>query len=579
MNKVPANASLHGVASVDPLTVAVVRAKLKAIVDEVVEVMARTAFSPLLNQSRDFSAAIVDCDRQLLTQAERVPIHMGALPAAVDAVLQRFASDVHDGDVFLLNDPYHGGSHLPDFTLCLPVLQDGAVLFWVVNRAHQGDIGGISPGGYSPQATEIWQEGLRLPPVKFVGRRVLNDAVLDIVCLNSRSPRDIRGDVMAQLASVKVGSTRLAALLRRYGANEVRACCAAILDAGERASRAMIAAWADGVYEGESFLDPLAEGAAPTRVHARLTISGSDVEVDLRGSADQLPNFLNSSLANTIASVNVAFMYLSETQDVQNAGSARPVRVVTRRGSMLDPVEPAPVTACTTLTASVIIEAVMKALESAAPAQVLCGFARRFRFAISGVDRQGRPFIWHYFSNRGGAGAHARCDGWSNLGVVHSPGGNTSPSVERTETAYPYFIEAYELRPDSAGQGMHRGGLGGRYVLRYEGEAPARLTPTGDGVHIAPYGLAGGQPGLPNTVEIEHDGCRAVLDSKGGTRVLAVGDRLVCLSAGGGGYGDPDRRAPELSARDRERGYVTGPAASRDEKQQDQRNNQEGVSR
>ncbi|MBE9603247.1 hydantoinase B/oxoprolinase family protein [Acetobacteraceae bacterium H6797] len=540
----------------DALTVSVIRAKLKAIVEEVVEVMARTAFSPLLNQSRDFSTAIIDGQGRLLSQAERVPIHMGALPFAVAAVQERFGTDITEGDVFLLNDPYFGGSHLPDFTLCLPVFAEGQVRFWVVNRAHQGDIGGISPGGYSPEATQIWHEGLRLPPVKMVEGGKLAEAVLDIICLNSRMSDDTRGDVLAQLASVRVGAERLAALCARYGIARTEACCEAILDAGERAMRAQLRAWADGVYEGESWLDPPKLGAQPVRIHARVTIKGDTAEIDLSQSDDQLPNFLNSSLPNTIASVNVAFMYLSESQEAQNEGSSRPLTIVTRLGSVVEPKAPAPVTACTTLTASVVIEAIMKALEAAAPGQVLCGFARRFRFAIAGEDRNGRRFLWHYFSNRGGAGAHAVCDGWSNLGVVHSPGGNTAPSVERTESVFPFTIEAYHLRPNSAGDGMHRGGLGGVYALRYEGTAPALMTPTGDGVDVPPYGLAGGKPGLGNQVLLEQGGQMAPLQSKAGTQMLQPGGRLVCLSAGGGGYGDPARRDPALRERDRRRGYT-----------------------
>lgn len=543
--------------AVDPLTLAVVRAKLKATVEEVVEVMARTAFSPLLNQSRDFSAAIIDGKGQLLSQAERVPIHMGALPYAVEAVMARFGDKIRTGDVFLLNDPYHGGSHLPDFTLCMPVVQDGIALYWVVNRSHQGDIGGMSPGGYSPKATEIWQEGLRIPPVRLVDEGELSEGIMDLLSLNSRMPLDLQGDVMAQLASVKVGYERLKRLIAKYGGTKLKASCDAILDAGERAARAQIASWSDGVYEGESWLDPISPGGPAISVKARITITGDNAEIDLRGSADQLSNFLNSSLANTMAAVNVAFMYLSETQEAQNAGSARPLCVLTRPGSLLQPNSPAPVTACTTLTASVVIEAIMKALERAAPEQVLCGFARRFRFAISHTDRSGKPAIWHYFSNRGGAGGNASNDGWANLGVVHSPGGNTSPSVERTEAVYPFRIEQYELRPNSGGAGRHRGGLGGIYVLRYEGQTPASITPTGDGVDVAPYGLGGGDAGAPNRIHIERDGHARVLDSKAGTAHLLKGDRLVCLSGGGGGFGPADERPAELARLDLLLGYVT----------------------
>ena len=543
-----------------PLTTAVIRAKLQAAAEEVVEVMARTAFSPLLNQSRDFSTAILDDQGRLLAQAERVPIHMGALPFAVEAVRRRFGEAAAPGDVFLLNDPYDGGSHLPDFTFCQPVFAEGAVRFWAVNRAHQGDIGGISPGGYSPQATEIWQEGLRIPPLRFVTGGRIEEGILDLICLNSRMPRDTRGDMLACLASLRAGVARLEALLGRYGSAVTAASCTAILDAGERAMRREIAAWPDGTYSGESSLDPPAPGAPPITVRARITLSGSEAEVDLSDSDDQVGSFVNSSRPNSVAAVNVAFMYLSAEPEARNAGSARALRIRTRPGSLVDPLAPAPVTACTTLTASVIIEAVMRALATAVPERVLCGFARRFRVAIKGVDREGRPFLWHHFSNRGGAGANALHDGWTNLGVVHSPGGNPSPSVERTEAAYPFTVESYLLRPGSGGAGRQRGGLGGTYVLRYDGTAPALLTPTGDGVAMAPYGLAGGQPGLPNSVTILRGDQAEALDAKSGTRPLHPGDRLVHHAAGGGGYGDAARRDPVQAARDLRRGYVAGPS-------------------
>ncbi|MEO3475322.1 hydantoinase B/oxoprolinase family protein [Roseomonas sp. CAU 1739] len=539
----------------DALTVAVIRAKLLAVAEEVVEVMARTAFSPLLNQSRDFSTAVLDAHGRLLAQAERVPIHMGALPFAVEAVRYRFGDDASPGDVFLLNDPYDGGSHLPDFTFCQPVFAEGALRFWVVNRAHQGDIGGISPGGYSPQATEIWHEGLRIPPLRFVTQGRMTEGILDLICLNSRMPQDTRGDVLACLASLRAGAARLDALVARYGSAVATSSCEAILEAGERAMRQEIAAWPDGVYHGESALDPPAPGATPITVRAQVTLSGSDVEVDLTGSDDQVASFLNSSRPNTMAAVNVAFMYLSATQDARNQGSSRPLTIRTRLGSLVDPIAPAPVTACTTLTASTIIEAVMRAMATAAPDRVLCGFARRFRIAIKGEGRDGRPFLWHHFSNRGGAGANAGEDGWTNLGVVHSPGGNPSPSVEQTEANYPFTVESYLLRANSGGAGQFRGGLGGSYVLRYDGASAALVTPTGDGVAIPPYGLAGGLPGLPNSVAIEHAGCAEPLDAKSGTRVLHRGDRFIHHAAGGGGYGDPARRDPDRAARDRQRGY------------------------
>ncbi|MBI4183670.1 MAG: hydantoinase B/oxoprolinase family protein, partial [Proteobacteria bacterium] len=468
------------------------------------------------------------------------------------------------GDVLMANDPYWGGSHLPDITLARPVFDGGRVRFWVANRAHQGDIGGLSAGGYSPKAREIWHEGIRIPPVKFVeGGRVRED-LLRLIGENTRKPEDTRGDVMAQLASVTVGAERLASLFARYGAEEVERCAAAILDAGEAAMRAQLGRWKPGTYVGVSHLDDDGCGNARVPITCRVTLGGDEVEVDFRDCPDQVRSFQNSPIANTVAAVNVAFMYLSDDQQAQNGGCARAIKVITRKGSLVDAVLPAPVTGCTTLSGSVIIESVLRAMEEAAPDQVLAGFARRFRFVIAGTDRDGRSYIWHYFSNRGGAGANRLEDGWSNLGVIHNPGGTTSPSVERTESAFPLFVEGYGLRPDSGGPGATRGGLGGIYALRYEGAGKAVLNAAGEGLVVRPYPLLGGGPGAPHDYRLIRDGAERPIGTKDTGVVLEPGDRLVCRSAGGGGYGDPKARDRALVRRDLDYGYITAEGARRD---------------
>lgn len=543
--------------SVDPTTLTVVRSKLLAIAEEVVEVMTQTSFSPMLNQSRDFSAGLLDENGNLVVQAERVPIHMGALSTMVKKMIEMFGASVSPGDVLIANDPYWGGSHLPDLTLAAPLMVNGKAVLWVANRAHQSDIGGISPGGYSPSAKEIWHEGLRLPPMKFADAGVVRADLLRMICANSRSPTDMTGDLMAQLSSVQRGVSRSAELVEHYGLETTSACLASILNAGHRSMVAQISKWRPGVYGGVSHLDPHEAFEAPLPVHVRVTLSEGRAVVDFTGCMDQLPSFINSPLSNTKAAVNVAFMYLSDTEEGQNDGSSRAIEVVTRPGSFVDPLPPAAVAACTTLTASVIIEAVMKALAQAAPERVVAGFARRFRLAISGSDRNGRKFIWHTFANRGGAGGHAGADGWSNLGVIHNPGGSPSPSVERTESSYPFLIERYALRANSGGGGKHRGGLGGEYILRYEGSTTASITPTGDGAVVAPYGLAGGEDGLPHRFFIERDGKRSQLGAKDSRLTLQPGDRLICLSAGGGGHGQPAARSVAARERDLAFGYVS----------------------
>jgi N-methylhydantoinase B len=548
---------------VHPLTLAVVRYKVLAVAEEVVETMIRTCFSPLLNQSRDFSAVVLDAQARVVAQAERVPIHMGAMPFAMAAMQQAFEGDIAEGDILMANDPYWGGSHLPDITIATPVFHAGRVRLWVANRSHQGDIGGLSAGGYSPEAREIFHEGIRIPPTKLAEGGRIRDDLLRLVCTNTRKPDDMRGDIMAQVASVRVGAERLQALFERYGAEEVERCVEAILDGGEAAMRAQLRRWKPGRYTGISYLDDDGTGNArvPITVHVELT--GEEVTVDFRDCPDQVRSFMNSPFANTAACVNVAFMYLSDDRQGLNDGSARCVRILTRKGSMVDCLPPAPVTGCTTLTGSVIIEAVLRALEGAAPRAALAGFARRFRFVIAGEDRDGRPYIWHLFSNRGGAGANAAEDGWSNLGVIHNPGGSPSPSIERTEAGFPLFVERHTLRTDSGGAGEHRGGLGGTYVLRYEGTKDGVLNAAGEGVVVPPYGIAGGQPGIVHDYRILRGGDAIPIGTKDSGVRLRPGDRIACNSAGGGGCGDPASRSPALVARDVEYGYVSAEAAQR----------------
>ncbi|MGE4220844.1 MAG: hydantoinase B/oxoprolinase family protein [Alphaproteobacteria bacterium] len=551
-------------ASPNPLSLAVIRHKLHAVAEEVVDTMIRTSFSPLMNQSYDFSAVVLDGKCRLLTQAERVPIHMGAIPFAMRAMADAFEGDVKPGDVLMANDPYWGGSHIPDITLAMPVWREDAIRFWVAVRAHHGDVGGMSAGGYSPGAKEIFHEGIRIPPIKLVHAGRIDENLVRLIATNTRQPEDFTGDLMAQLSAVRVGEMRLAGLFERYTVDEVESCSEGILDAGEASMRAQLRRWKPGTYKAEAFMDDDGFGNDRIPIRATVTIGDGEAVVDLSESSDQVKSFINSPLANSSSSVNVAFLYMSDDQAAQNDGSMRAIKVITRKGSICDPHHPAPVTGSTTLSATVIIEAVLRALAQAAPEQAMAGFARRFRFAMAGKDRNGKPFIWHYFSNRGGAGGNAENDGWPNLGVLHNPGGSPSPSVERTELTYPMVVEEYSLRQDSGGAGRRRGGLGGVYKLRYEGSEPAVMNLAGEGVKVPPHGLAGGREAAVHDYALLREGKLLPLGTKENGVALLPGDVVVCQSAGGGGHGDPGEREPERLASDVANGYVSAEAAQRD---------------
>jgi N-methylhydantoinase B len=544
--------------AIDPITVSVIQHRLESIVQEMGEAMLRTAYSQILNSSRDFSTAVFDAEGRLAAQAEHVPIHVGALPWAVRAIAEYFRDRIAPGDLFLLNDPYHGNNHLPDLTVLLPVFAGDRLAFWSINRAHQHDIGGATHGTYNPAATEIWQEGIRVPPLKLYDRGALRDDVLEMLATNVRHPRDFRGDLNAMIGSARVGERRLLRLVEEYGLETAVAATGEVLDGAERQSRRCIREWKDGVFRGEAVLDDDGHGFTDIYIRATVTKRGDALTVDLGDSHPQVTGFVNSSFPNTMSSVHMALAYLIDPRIPKNEGTFRPVTVKVRQGTVVWPREPAPVTLCTNHCAQEIAEAVIKALAPSCPGRVLAGWSRRFRIAITGKNpRNGRPFIWHLFHARGGGGASAAGDGWETAGEGQAAGGIKFGSVEVAETRFPLFFARHEFRPDSAGDGCHRGGVGSVLELRMETTEPARGNTAGDGVRHAAHGILGGRDGLPHRYRMRHDGQVRALKTKEVGVPIPPGAVFFVESAGGGGYGDPRRRTAAARATDLENGFVT----------------------
>ena len=545
-------------ADADPITLAVVEHRLESIAQEMTEAMLRTAMSQILNSSRDFSTAILDGDCQLVAQGEGIPVHISALPVAGAAVRDYFGDDIHDGDLFILNDPYFGGSHLPDITIIRPVFHEERLLFYGVNRAHHSDVGGGTHGGYNPGANEIFQEGLRIPPLKLYDQGIPRYDLLQMMSANVRQSENFLGDLNAQIGSVMLAARRIQDLLAEYGADRLMGVVSEILSATERQVRRFIAGWPDGVYRGESFVDDDGFDSKLVPIRAKVTIAGDAMTIDLSDSSPQVEGFINSAYANTRSLAHAAIMYLAPMDVARNEGSMRPVQIVAPRGLVVNANPPAPVCMSTNHCAEEVVEAVFKALAPAIPAAVSAGFSRRLRYAITGHDpRTGRQFIWHFFLARGGGGASDGCDGWSNVGEINVAGGIRSPSIEVTEERFPFFIERHELRPDSGGVGEWRGGLGAVCDLVYEGEGPALLNTAGDGIVVPPFGLFGAADGLPHHYKIVSGGTDRVLGSKEVGVLVNPGDHIVCLSSGGGGYGQPEERDGSAAAWDLKNGYVT----------------------
>jgi N-methylhydantoinase B len=543
----------------DRITISVIQHRLESIVQEMGEAMLRTAYSQILNSSRDFSTAVFDGQGRLAAQAEHVPIHVGALPWAVASIADFFRDRIQPGDMFLLNDPYHGNNHLPDLTVLLPVFVGDQLTFWSINRAHQHDIGGATHGAYNAAATEIWQEGIRITPLKLYDRGLLRDDVMQMVATNVRHPRDFLGDLRAMIGSARVGERRLLKLVDEYGVETVTATVGEILDSAERQARQCIRGWKDGVYRGESILDDDGHGISDIHIRATVTKRGDGLVVDLTECDRQVIGFVNSSYPNTMSSVHMALAYLIDPRTPKNEGTFRPVTVKARQGTIVWPHPPAPVTLSTNHCAQEIAEAIIKALAPSCPDRVLAGWSRRFRIAIQGVNpRTKRPFIWHLFHARGGGGASPVGDGWETAGEGQAAGGIKFGSVEVAETRFPLFFARHEFRPDSAGDGRFRGGVGSILELRMETTELARGNTAGDGARHPAYGILGGRDGLPHRYRMISRGRTRVLKTKEVGIPILPGTVFLVDSAGGGGYGDPRRRDPEARAADRRNGFVNG---------------------
>jgi N-methylhydantoinase B len=545
----------HGMT--DPITIAVLQNRLNAIAEEMGEAMLRTAYSQILNSSRDFSIALIDARCRLIAQADHIPVHVGAMSWAAKAVSARFPSPAPN-DVYLLNDPYRGGSHLPDLTIFVPVFAGDALMFWSAIRAHHSDIGGATHGAYNPAATEIWHEGLRLPPMRLTENGVLREDLLEMLALNVRHPRDFRGDLAAQIGAARLGEQRLAAIIREFGGETLAASIEAMLDAAERHARQIVSEWADGVYHGEAVLDDDGFDRRDIVIRARVTKQGSDVTVDLSDSDPQVTGFVNSSHANTQSAVTMAFAFLLDPDTAKNEGAFRPLTVKLKEGTIVWAREGAPVTMCTSHCSNEIIEAIIVALAKACPERAMGGWGRRLRIALNGTDpRTGRRFIWHMFQARPGGGGSVAGDGYSTIGEWHSAGGIKFGSVEVAETRFPLVFETHEYRPGSAGDGEYRGGYGGDMRLRVETEGVTYANTAGEGVVYGARGINGGQDGVPHDYTLlAPNAAPRKLKSKEINVPVPSGSVIRVRSGGGGGWGDPSLRDPAARRADEAEGLA-----------------------
>ncbi|MFO1142892.1 MAG: hydantoinase B/oxoprolinase family protein [Amaricoccus sp.] len=542
------------VRQIDPITFAVIKSGLDTIVDDMAYAVMRTARSPIVRDVLDYSVTMCDARGRILSQAKTVALHLGAVPDAMEVVLEEFADDLFPGDVVVLNDPYRGGMHLPDIFMFKPIFFEDALQGFSVVVAHHCDVGGRVPGSNASDSTEIFQEGLRIAPMKLFDRGAPNRTLLKVIEKNVRLPDLVIGDLEAQYATCNIGEREFLKLIARHGASELNTYFDELIDYGEKLTRAAIAGWRDGDYSFTDVID--GDGFSPDAIPIRCTISvrGDHLAVDFAGSSPQVRGAINATLSFVKSATYLSVRCALEADVPNNAGVYRCIDVTAPLGSILNPRMPAPV-AARALTGYRVVDTVMGALAQIVPERVMAaGEGGNSVIAIGGYDKETRePFVLVDMIN-GAWGGRFDQDGIE--GVTNPSQNMSNLPIETLEARYPIRMEEYSFRDDSCGAGKHRGGLGLTRQYRLLADE-AILQVRADRTEHPPYGLFGGRPGSLSR-NVLNAGGRApeVLPGKV-TRVIGAGTVLRHEQAGAGGYGDPRERAPAAIAADLRDGKIT----------------------
>lgn len=541
---------------IDPITLEVVCEGLIAVVREMRASIIRASYSPVIYELDDFSCAIFNAGAEMVAQSDDHPGHVMPMPWSVRCAMEDFAGDIHPGDIILLNDAYRGGTHLNDVTLLYPVFAGGRLALLPAVRSHWADVGGATPGSYSGLSTNIYQEGLRMPPIKLYERGSVNKAVMRLIEANMRLPEHRMGDLNAMLGACRAAEARMRRLFDKYGLDTVLECVARNLDRSEARMRERIAALPEGTYVYEDYLEYYDDGRFdPVLMRLALTIAGGEIIADFAGSNPQVPGVVNSSLAVAGAGVFVALKSTLDPGGAVNDGAFRPIKLKAPEASIVDVRADAPAGAHGEVRKRAV-SVMLGCLAQVIPDKVsgdLCGTS--FPNSIGG-RANGRAYVY-YEVPAGGNGGFAGSDGSSAFVNVDFGNIRSIYTAESLESEMPLVVEKSELRADSGGPGERRGGLGLRREVRLGGEGTYSVL--SDRAVIPPFGVNGGAAAAPVAVSI--NGKALATPGKATGMLLKDGDVLVMQSAGGGGYGDPLARDPALVERDVAAGYVSAAQA------------------
>jgi N-methylhydantoinase B len=551
---------------VDPITLQVIQARLAGIVQEMQNSLFRTGYSTIIRESQDASCAILNCQGEVVAQHVVLPLHMGAFPACAEAILKTYElATIQEGDAFITNHPYLGGSpHAPDMGVFTPIFYHGEWVGFAANMAHKSDIGGTVPGSGSGSAREIFQEGLHLPPVKFMSRLRPIQEIDAIIAANSRTPGVVIGDLRGQVGAARLGERRIAELMERYGKQTILDCTAVLSSNTEKRVRQVIETWPDGESDGESFVDH--DGidlTRPIRIHVKVTKTGDRIHFDFSGSSDQTQGPANIRPPLVRAACVYCLVALVDRFLPINQGLARLVEATFRAGSVVDPHFPAAVNTYMP-TALTVAEAVLTALAAFVPEKRIAGGSGSAALVLGGRDAETQRAYVHYEIFSGGTGARWGKDGVSAT-AFHLSNCKTAP-VEIIESEFPTRIERFEMIPDSGGAGRWRGGLGFARDYRILTDE-VRFSMRTDKHAIAPFGSDKGLSGANGSCIVNPGADQEKrLPSRFGDQRLSEGDLLRIERPGGGGLGNPFDRAAEQVLEDVRQGYVSAERAKSDYK-------------
>jgi N-methylhydantoinase B len=514
----------------DPTTLEIYRALFTSVAEEMGVALRRTAFSPNIKERRDYSCAVFDANGRVIAQGDHMPVHLGSMPMAVAAALAEI--ELAPGDVVALNDPFAGGTHLPDVTLVMPVVSKQRKLFYVANRAHHADIGGATPGSMG-LATDIYGEGIRIPPIRLVRNGTLDADTMRLLLANVRGNVERRGDFDAQIGSLKTGATRLLEIIERRSESEAIEYASQLIDYSARLMRHTIASIPDGSYQAEDSLDDDGVDDREVLIKVRIVIKAEQAQVDFTGSSPQVTGAINAVEAITVSAVSYVFRCLVGGEVPASAGLMAPIEVIAPRGTVVNANPPAAVAGGNVETSQRIVDVLFKALANALPDRIPAASQGTMNnLTIGGINTRNGLEFSYYETVAGGMGARPALDGMSGV-HTHMTNSLNTPA-EALEYAYPLRVCEYRLRKGSGGAGRQRGGDG--VVREIETLVPARMSLLSDRRKRRPYGLFGGEEGATGSNQIISKNKTHRIASKG-SHELKAGDRIRIETPGGGGWG------------------------------------------